>query len=386
MSRPVRHWSRISARPSEYLIKLRRGKVVAHGTGLSTRIWPGETCAILPTAIQRLSFVADQITAEKVGVAVTGIAVFRIAHPMLAFRMLDFDDGEGGVEQVASILREMFIGAARRLVAGMTVQDCLTRRKEGIAHELMREIAPVVSGSGRPDDSTDRGWGVLLDTIEIQDVRILSEKVFADLQAPYRAQLELEARKSAVQRDQDIHLREVAAQHEMLEVDQNLRHREAEVEEQSRMQTLAREQRVGEEEAGLAQRQARQEAEVQRLRQEHQLAHDELEARIAQQQVETERLRAELQLWVKRQERDVQNQFSDERLRYEFIAHALPTLARAFGEGLGDVHSTRFVTDGSGAPSLLAETVAQVLEVARASGVDLGQLLGRGKEGAKDAS
>ncbi len=72
--RLAKRWGRVSARPSEYLIKLRRGKVVAHGPGLSVWLWPGQTCTILPTSIQRASFVADQITAEKVGVAVTGIA------------------------------------------------------------------------------------------------------------------------------------------------------------------------------------------------------------------------------------------------------------------------------------------------------------------------
>lgn len=380
--RRVKRWGRISARPGEYLIKLRRGKVVAHGPGLSTRLWPGETCAILPTVIQRLSFVADQITAEKVGVAVTGIAVFRIAHPLLAFRMLDFDEGPGGAEQLAAILREMFIGAARRLVAAMTVQECLTRRKESIAHELMREIAPVVSGSGRPDDSTDRGWGIVLDTIEIQDVRILSEKVFADLQAPFRAQLELEARRSAVQRDQEIHLREVAARHKMLEVDQALRQREGEAEEQQRMQALARQERVGATEAGLAVDRARQEAELEHVTKEHRLALDELEARIARQQVETERLRAELRLWIQRQEREVDNLFSDERLRHELITQALPHLANALVTGLGDVRTTRFVTDrAAGETPLLGETLAQLLEVARASGLDLTRILGGEKQG-----
>jgi len=377
MRQPVKRWGRVSARPSEYLIKLRRGKVVAHGAGLSTRIWPGETYTILPTSIQRASFVADQVTAEKVGVAVTGIAVFRIAHPLLAFRMLDLSDGAGGVEQLATILREMFIGAARRLVAGMTVQDCMTRRKESIAHELMREIQPVVSGSGKPEDSTDRGWGVVLDTIEIQDVRILSEKVFADLQAPYRSQLELEARKSTVQRDQEIHLREVAARQKMLEVDHDLRRREAEAEEQSRMQALAREERVGAAESEQAIHRANQQAEVQKLLRQHQLAQDELEAQIAKQQVETERLRAELKLWLTQKEREIEGQFTDERLRHEFITVALPALARAFVEGLGEVHHTRFVTgQGGSEPALLTETVAQLLEVARASGLDLGKIVG----------
>jgi flotillin len=430
--RLARRWGRVSAKPSEYLIKLRRGKVVAHGSGLSVWLWPGQTCTILPTSIQRTSFVADQITSEKVGVAVTGIAVYRISDPLLAFRMLDFSDGPAAVEQLSIILREMFVGAARRLVANMTVQECLTRRKESIAQELMREILPVVSGAGRPEDTTDQGWGVVIDTIEIQDVRILSEKVFSDLQAPFRARLELQSRTSAVERDQEVHLREVAARQEMLRVDQALSRQQSEAEERSRLEALAAEERVqlaqsqteermaqarlaaelagrerarsladaehelsrhtsGQEaelsrqralsEAELARQQAQQQAELERLGLEARLALEEDEAagaaRVARQQVETERLRGELRLQLERQTRELENLFTDERLRYEFVTCALPAVAEAFAKNLGQVHLTRFVSgreDGGGAGPL-AETVAQLLAVARASGLDLARVL-----------
>ena len=376
MSTP-RRFGRVSARPSEYLIKLHRGKVVAHGPGLSVRLWPGQTCTILPTSIQRTSFVADQVTAEKVGVAVSGIAVFRIAEPMVSFRMLDFSS-KNATEQLCVILKEMFIGAARRLVANMSVEECLIRRKESIALELMREIQPVVSGSGRPDDTTDRGWGVVIDTIEIQDVRILSEKVFSDLQAPFRSHLELLARKSTVERDQELHLREVAARRETLEVDRQLGERQREVEEQGQMQALARKERVGAAAARLARQEAEQRAEVERLSLEQKLDLGQLEEGIARRQVSIDRLRGEAKAWLDQRLREVDNVFSDERLRYEFLTTTLPALAEAFVRSLGEVHMTRFVTDRQpGEPGLLVEAVGQLLSVARAGGLDLGQILRR---------
>ena len=236
-----KRWGRVSAKPSEYLIKIRKGRVVRHGPGLSVFLWPGDSATVLPTSIQRAAFTADQITSEKVGVAVTGIAVYRVADPLLAFRMLDFSDGQRSLDQLGAILRDMFIGAARRLVATMTVEQCLTRRKESIAQELMREIQPVVSGQGRSDDATDQGWGIVIDTIEIQDVRILSERVFADLQAPYRAALELSSRRSQVQRDEEVHLREVEATRAMLEVDQALAAMDRALAEEAAIGKLARE-------------------------------------------------------------------------------------------------------------------------------------------------
>ncbi|MBN1774001.1 MAG: SPFH domain-containing protein, partial [Deltaproteobacteria bacterium] len=221
-----KRWGRVWARPSEYLILLRGGHVVRHGPGLSVFLWPRDTVAILPTSIRRLAFTADQVTSEKVGVAVTGVAVYRIDAPLLAYRMLpSADDGAAPLEQLEQVLTDMFVGAARRLVAAMTVDTCLRQRKEAIAEELLREIRPVVSGRGRPDDPAGEGWGVVLDTIEIQDVRILSEKVFADLQAPFRAELELRARTAQVARDREVHLREGESEQVRLEADVELHRR-----------------------------------------------------------------------------------------------------------------------------------------------------------------
>jgi len=445
-SRKTVRWGRVSAKPSEFLVKLRRGKVVRHGSGLSVFLWPGDTYTIIPTSIQRASFVADQITAEKVGVAVSGIAVYRVADPLLAFRMLDFSADGSGTEVLATTLREMFIGAARRLVAGMTVEDCLTRRKESIAYELSREIQPVVSGSGCPDDSTDRGWGVVIDTIEIQDVRILSEAVFRNLQAPFRAELALAARQSEVQRTREVHLEEVEAQHAMLQADKELARRRAEAEEQSRLASLASTDRIQlaeiegknqtgeaqlqadlaerervhkladaehtaqthrtEQRANLERQQAQQAAELagqraeaeadlarQQLLSKAELERTETESRLGLEQLETEatlqlsrsrmeidQLRGELETLLKRQSREVENLFSEDRIRYELVAHTLPAIAQAFVDSTGEVNVTQIATtnDGNGS-SYLAETLAQIFAVAKTAGFDPSLLAG-GKE------
>lgn len=445
LSKPVT-WGRVSAKPSEFLIKLRRGKIVRHGSGLSVFLWPGDTYTIIPTSIQRASFVADQITAEKVGVAVSGIAVYRVADPLLAFRMLDFSADGMGTEVLATTLREMFIGAARRLVASMSVENCLTRRKESIAYELMREIQPVVSGTGRPDDGADRGWGVVIDTIEIQDVRILSEAVFRNLQAPFRAEIALAARQSEVQRTQEVHLKEVEAQHSMLQADKELARKRAEAEEQSRLAALASGDRIqlaeiegknrtgeaqlqaelgsrernrkitdiehatrshqAEQRARFEQQQAQQDAEIARQRAEAEanLAHQQLttrsdlelretESRLAKEQLETEaalqlskgrmeldRLRGELETLLRRQSKEVDNLFSEDRIRYELVAHTLPSIAQAFIDSTGEVNVTQIATNSEGqGNTYVAETLAQIFAVAKTAGFDASLLGGKGE-------
>lgn len=261
----TKKWGWISARPSEFLVHMRRGKLMpSSGQGASCFKWPGDSVAIVPTTIQKLRFNADQVTSEKVGVEVTGLAVYRIAEPMIAFRMLNFSFPERAQEKLEEMLVEMFVGAARRLVANLTVEECLVRRKEGIAQELMREIAPVVSGAGRLEDETDKGWGVVIDTIEIQDVRVLSSAVFSNMQARFRQEQEQKAREASLQTERAIKQVEAEASRTIeltkLHAEYEIKTRRQESSEQTRLSEISSEARVSE--ARLVQERAAEERKI----------------------------------------------------------------------------------------------------------------------------
>ena len=202
----LKSWGFITAKPSEYLVVVNNGRINLRKSGQGMRVWkwPWNSVAIVPTSLQQIDFVADQITRERIGVCISGVAVYRIAQPEIAFRVLNFTYGESAKEKLAATLREMFIGAARRLIANLGLEQCLQNRKEAIAAFLMQEIAPVVSGSGRPDDAAEQGWGVVIDTIEIQDVKILSKQVFEHLQAPYRAEIAMRAEMAQLERQRSV--------------------------------------------------------------------------------------------------------------------------------------------------------------------------------------
>lgn len=261
----TKKWGWISARPSEFLVHMRRGKLMpSSGQGASCFKWPGDSVAIVPTTIQKLRFTADQVTSEKVGVEVTGLAVYRIAEPMIAFRMLNFSYPERAQEKLEEMLVEMFVGAVRRLVANLAVEECLVRRKEGLAQELMREIAPVVSGSGRIEDDTDKGWGVVIDTIEIQDVRVLSAAVFSNMQARFRQEQEQKAREASLQTERAIKQVEAEASRTIeltkLQAEYEIKTRRQESSEQARLSEITSEARVSE--ARLVQERASEERKI----------------------------------------------------------------------------------------------------------------------------
>jgi regulator of protease activity HflC (stomatin/prohibitin superfamily) len=317
-------WGRVTAAPHEYLIQMRDGRVIRSGPGLSVFKWPGDSIALVPTSVRKLSFRADQVTLEKTGVDVTGLAVYRIVEPLLAFRMLD-----GDVGGLTEILRDMFVGATRRIVASLTLEECITHRKERVAAALLHEIAPVLAGEGRLDDTADGGWGVVLDTIEIQDVRVLSAEVFARLQAPYREKLALDAMRA---KD------EVTRENDRLEAE-----RRRASEQQARALMQEQDARVEAERERAMQAQAHAE----------QLEKQELEATLARRrhEVEAERDRAviegetkkqlgELEAELVRLARAAQGDLSEARLREIALTQTLPQIAVALRGMVETVHVT----------------------------------------------
>src|SRR5262245_23795553 len=102
----LKRWGFVTARPSEYLVCVRRGQIDRRRSGQGARVfkWPWDSIAIVPTTLQRIEFTADQITRETIGVMVAGVAVYRIADPELAFRVLNFTFGEAANEKLATTL------------------------------------------------------------------------------------------------------------------------------------------------------------------------------------------------------------------------------------------------------------------------------------------
>ncbi|MFP2928370.1 SPFH domain-containing protein [Pyxidicoccus sp. 3LG] len=334
----MKRWGLVTARPSEFLVHMRRGRVrEVSGQGASCFKLPGDSVAIVPTSIQRLQFTADQVTSEKVGVQVTGLAVYRISDPLVAFRMLNFSFPERAQEKLAELLREMFVGAARRLVANLSVEECLSKRKEGIAAELMREIAPVVAGKGKLEDQSDAGWGVILDTIEIQDVRVLSSTVFENMQARFRREQERQAREAELAKERFVHREETEAERQLslqrLAAEEEVRQKKQMADEQARLEALAVEARVAEaklsQERTLKQEQATVEREValtklaaeQEVRQKKQVADEQsklealaAESRLSEAKIVSERAlsasraQVEMEKLQREQEADVARQ------------------------------------------------------------------------------
>ncbi len=413
----VKRWGLVTAKPSEYLVHVRRGRVTARsGQGASCFKWPWDSVALVPTSLQEVRFRADQVTYEKVGVEVVAMAVYRIADPMLAFRVLNFSYPERAQEKLDLTLGAMLVGATRRIVASLTVDECLRKRKSALADQLLAELAPVVGGTGAPDDQATQGWGVVIDAIEIEEVRVLSTQVFAAMQAPFRAALEQQADLSRLEARRDVATRtaesdravsehraecaqaieratiraEAALASERLAVERaeaeartaakleaiERARREAEAETTERLAALERARQEAEAETTerlAALERARQEAEAELATAPTRLALAEAQAALARAATasEGERRRAEAEVAhlegmtssevaLRRAEAAVRSAEAEARV---ITARELPALAAAVGSRIGEVKIAHY---GEGQPfAPVVGAVESLLDLAR---------------------
>jgi flotillin len=363
----VKRWGYVAAKPSEYLVHMRSGRVRPSSSGQGTTCfkWPTDSVAIIPTSLQRIGFEADQVTREKVGVFVRGVAVYRIVDPLLAFRVLNWSFPERAQEKLEETLGAMLTGATRRLVANLTVDECLTRRKQAIASELIVEMQPVLAGEGALHDGTDRGWGIVLDTVEIQEVRVTSENVFQMMQAPFRAALERDAARARaemellrVSADQEIAKARMDAERALF--DEKMTKEREEKDARTAERIRDEERRLKEADALLA----AQEKRKAMIASERELAELTLESELASRRarliiVREEGVVAHEIATGKAEVARVQAEADARRI----MAEKMPELAHAMGQKIGEM---RVVSIGGDTPFKgLTETIAGVVELVR---------------------
>jgi regulator of protease activity HflC (stomatin/prohibitin superfamily) len=174
----------------------------------------------------------------------------------------------------------------------------------------MKEIAPILAGEGAPSDTNSAGWGVVLDTIEIQDVRVLSQEVFSRLQAPFREKLAFDA----------------------LVAETRVAEQRARVEAEKQEAELARQRRKAEAD--------RERGAIDNAAKEATAA---LDAEIA------------------RKAREAHVDLSEARLREIMITQTMPEIARAFRGSFDRVHVTSTNGNGSELLGFLTAGLDQVL-------------------------
>jgi hypothetical protein len=201
--------------PAEFAIHQRRGKTKHQGRGISFFVLPViDRYYLIPSTTHTITFVADQITAENQGVEVSGFAIWKITEPERASLSFDFSDAGSAVGRISESMKEVVESAIRHQVAKMTIEDVL-RKRGSIILQLKEELAYIAEQ-----------WGLTIETIEIKTVRIMSEQLFANMQAKFRDTVRLESETSGSETEKEIARRRYTQREELALVEQEFQRRD----------------------------------------------------------------------------------------------------------------------------------------------------------------
>ena len=88
----------VKAKPNEYLVIARSGKIENLGVARSTFIWPGQSHIMVPSTQIEAHFAMTQESKDGIPLRFKGIAVYHIEHPEIAAQRFDFSEDNGPQE------------------------------------------------------------------------------------------------------------------------------------------------------------------------------------------------------------------------------------------------------------------------------------------------
>jgi len=179
-----------------WVLHVRGGELIKKGIGLATWTMPGDQIITFPSQINQVNFKAQQVTAEMQGVEVSGMLIWSVYRdgdgPLNCYKAFG-EDLKAAVPRVANgKLENMAVSIVRDRIANLTINDILKNRSK-IRNGVKDEMQKILTG-----------WGMWLETCEIQDVKISSSSLFRNLQTEFREKSRQEAEKISAETEQTI--------------------------------------------------------------------------------------------------------------------------------------------------------------------------------------
>ena len=119
-----------------------------------------------------------QVSAEMQGVSVAGMLVWSIHRsfdgPFKCYQYFGENlNTQNGIEDINNQIKDVAISVIRDKIANLGLNQILKNRGS-IRNGVKEEIQKILSG-----------WGIWLETCEIQDVKVCSSTIFENMQAEF---------------------------------------------------------------------------------------------------------------------------------------------------------------------------------------------------------
>ncbi|MCP5499604.1 MAG: hypothetical protein H7A25_06845 [Leptospiraceae bacterium] len=361
--RSSKRWGYITALPSEYLIHFKKGKLneKSSGQGASCFKWPRDTVFIIPTSMKEIVFKANQLTSDNVDIKVRGMVVYKINNPLKIYKLINFSNRPLAEEKLGHMIADMCRSYVKELVAVLSVEDCIRKRKEGIAETLKKSLSDVVSRE-------NEGWGVEIVTVNVQDIFIQDLEIFQAMQMLYKSDKIRESKLAEIQTEKELEIRRLSNEKALGEHRKAAELEKQEIKAELRENEIILSRKNEEKQFGLDQYRAEEEEKLKEFRQNKDL---ELKKKVLDFETDSERKKAEAssilhgeELSYLEKRLSIEKNGSPYSLEREFIDKALPQIISAMTENMGDVRYN-IIQGEKGEGNIFTLVLNQALEILR---------------------
>ena len=211
----------VKAKPNEYLVIGRNGKVTNWGTAITVFLWPGSTFVLIPSTKQEAQFEITQETRDGIPLRFKGIVIYRVIDPVIAAQMFDFSRNkrnfvlEAGVNEINALINHFLLGELRDIVSHLTMRECIEGRKDTLTKGIENALREVANSPGENDPSPGRGWGIEIEVVQVAQVFIVDDDLRRQLEAEVRNEIKARSDQSLIRTEQEIRLTEIASEREI---------------------------------------------------------------------------------------------------------------------------------------------------------------------------
>jgi hypothetical protein len=329
----------IKAKPSEYLVVARRGRLTSRGVAGRAFRWPGSSFTRVPSTKQEARFEMTQETKDGVPLRFKGIVIYRVTAPEVTARLFDFSRQPSGQGEISALLGHICLGELRALVAHMTMSECIEQRKTTLTSHIAAALHEIVEAHDT-EGAVDPGWGVELDVVQVAQVFIIDDELRRQLEAEVRGAIRAASELATIESQKGVGLAQIGLERDL-------------------------------EREGLETERRRSEIRRERLHLDHEVARQQAEADAALQQLKLDAAGQTLER--ERAMRTLENEVLELRVRGEMLGkraelelrkailplEQLPSIAAALG---GMFRGARLSFLGGGEAQVLAG-VAPLVEL-----------------------
>ena len=189
----------VKAKPNEYLVVTKLGKIKNLGVARSAFLWPGQSHIMAPSTQIEAQFAMTQESKDGIALRFKGIVVYHIDHPEIAAQQFNFSE-DNGPQEINHLIANVSLGELRDKVSHMNMDACMNERKTTLTDAIVNELKKVV-----------KAWGIVINVVQVAQVFIVEDEIRKQLEAEVRNQLRANSELSDIKAEEAIEKENLAS-------------------------------------------------------------------------------------------------------------------------------------------------------------------------------